>query len=39
MPDVFYGDIADSEVDKFIMSLNAAKHSEIHPIWHVDPED
>ena len=29
MPDVFYEHIADSKVDKFIMSINAAKHSEI----------
>ena len=37
--DVFYGEISDSEIDKFIMSLNAAKHNEIHPIYHVDLEE
>ena len=37
--DVFYEEIADSEIDKLIMSFNAAKHSEIQPIYHIDPEE
>ena len=39
MADVFYEEIADSKIDKFIMSLTAAKRNEIHPIYHVDPEE
>ena len=37
--DVFYEEIPDSEIDKFIMSLDKVKHSEIHTIYHVDPEE
>ena len=37
--DVFYEEIADSEIGKLIMSFNTAKHSEIQPIYHVDPEE
>ena len=37
--DVFYEEIADSEIDKLIMSFNAEKHSEIQPIYHIDPEE
>ena len=39
MTDVFYEGIADSKIDKFIMSLNAAGHNEIYPIYHGDPEE
>ena len=39
MAEGFYEEIADSKIDKFIMSLNAARHNEIHPIYHVDPEE
>ena len=39
MADLFFEEIADSKIDKFIMSLNAARHNEIHPIYHVDPEE
>ena len=36
---VFYEEIGDSGIDKFIMSLNALKPIELHPIYHVDPEE
>ena len=37
--DVFYKEIAGCEIDKLIMSFNAAKHSETQPVYHVDPEE
>ena len=39
MVDVFYEEITDSEIDKFIILLNPAKLNEIHSMYHVDPED
>ena len=37
--DVFYEKIADSEIDKFIISLDNVKYSETHTIYHVAPEE
>ena len=37
--DVFYEKIADSEIDKFIISLDNVKYSESHTIYHVATEE
>ena len=39
MADVFYEEIADWKIDKFIISLNETRQNEIHPIYHVDSEE
>ena len=37
--DVFYEEIGDSGIDKFIMSLNTAKPIDLQSMYHVDPEE